>query len=175
VTALLLTAVLLAACDKAGNASTEVDRSTPPSTGPTTVSTTESKDTKHTLAELVDGPCRVLSDEATASLDVALDNENDFNGKSCQWHLAAGAVDFRPVPAADLAADPANQQKMTATQVGGHPALLGVTRGGCIMYVAYGSGASFQLIESWPRGQQPAPDPCPLSPRFAAAIVDSLR
>lgn len=164
----LLTAGLLAAC-----AATET-----PAPTRTPTSTTASERTNHTLTELVDHPCQVLTDEEAEALGAYGDPiEDGTTEKYCLWVTGKGGVSFTPYPSVDQTADAANRQSMSATDVDGHPALLGayIKNRGCVLYVSFGAGASFRVSESRHSEDPAAPGTCPLSPPFAKVILGKLR
>lgn len=170
----LLTVGVLTGCATTENEAAPASTTTAPAT--TVPTTSEPVDRTYTLAELVEDPCRVLSDEEAADVGSVLDPRKERATETyCVWHTVSGAVSFTPYPSVDHTADPKNRRNMTATQVDGHRALLGlyIKDRGCAMYVAHGTGASFKLDES--RGRETKPGTCPLSPKFAAAIVANLR
>src|SRR5207248_2913043 len=118
----------------------------------------------HSLTELAEHPCLVLSHDDTAKLNVLLDasETDDADGKSCQWFVKGGIVGFTPYPAADRTTDP-QLQHLTPRQIDGHRALLGSVQhkgnfAGLDIYVAVGTNQSFRLIIPPSGSGAPEPD-----------------
>lgn len=113
--------------------------------------TTEPETGGHTLAELAQHPCVLLTPEEQAAAGYTGDGQeqpNDYQELICNWERNGVSIGFTAFSATDVTRSSSVTEAtglVTPTEVSGNPAVQVEYRNACLLYVALGPDGSFRL------------------------------